>query len=102
MLKFLVTLVLTYKPLQILHEDSWPETCGASERLLQENVHVKGNKVNYMTWAWTDPSTLTYKADPDAYMSTEIYFLGDYAWYTIRGITKDRKPCMDTVNMKKI
>lgn len=101
MIKLLVSVWMVFKPVHLMRDGEG--TCGASERLMKENVRVNGTKVNYMTWTWTGENTLSYKAQPDAYMSTEIIFDGpDALWYTIRGIDAKRKPCMDTVYMKRV
>ena len=101
-LALLLNLHATFRPVHLMWDDSDVPTCGAEERLLKENIHIDGNKVNHMYWTWTGENTLSFKAQPDAYMSTEIIFVGDRSlWYTVRGINKAREACMDTVYMKK-
>jgi len=87
-----------FRPVHMVSTDE--KSCGAADRFLRERVVVtlgKDTWVHNVKWQREREDTLTYRADPDAFMTMSLEYSDTDAYLTIEGIDAARKPCRDTV-----
>jgi hypothetical protein len=99
----------TYKPVHMMQSNQ--ATCGATERFLKEKVkvvlsyhrvYVNGDAWDYQGHNDAGYFVAQFQVRRDQYMSMQLDFDTEEAYLTISGIDAKRRPCEDTVYLKRV
>lgn len=102
MITFLLAVILHFKPVHVMWTDG--PSCGATDRLMRERLTISVGKdtwVHNVKWQRVGDDLLMYRADPDAYMFMSILYADSDAYLTIAGIDARRRPCRDTIYLRR-